>query len=343
MKDNWLTEGPRSQEFATQLMELMNAPYGVFAPNGTLALALGLLALDISASDEVIVPNSTFVGSATAVLLAGAKPVFVDIDAQTLQIDVAHAEQAVTPNTAAIMPVHLMGVAADMDAVMAFARHHKLKVIEDAAQGIGVTHNGRHVGTIGDVGCFSFFADKTITTGEGGFIACRTPDVYERLRRLRNQGRVESGSFIHPVVGFNFRITDMQAAVGLAQLKKLEEIIARKQANQALYKELLSDNPHIRVFEAPPNSAHVPFRCVLMCDRAFELADYLSENGIATRRFFYPLHKQPCFADISDPSENGRFRNSISAYEHGLLLPVFPAMRENDVARVASMINRFHQ
>ncbi|MCW2630587.1 DegT/DnrJ/EryC1/StrS family aminotransferase, partial [Mycobacterium sp.] len=295
LEDKWLTEGARSQEFASQLMELMGARYGVFAPNGTLALALGLMALEISTRDEVIVPNSTFVGSATAVLLAGAKPVFVDIDPQTLQIDVSKAEHLVTANTAAIMPVHLMGAAADMDAVMAFAKHHDLKVIEDAAQGIGVTHKGRHVGTFGDVGCFSFFADKTITTGEGGFIACQTPDVYERLRLLRNQGRLESGSFMHRVVGFNFRITDLQAAIGLAQLKKLGEIIVRKKANQALYSEQLKGNPHVRVFEAPPDSSHVPFRCVLMCDRAFELAEYLRENFIDTRRFFYPLHKQPCF------------------------------------------------
>ena len=250
LDDNWLTEGPRSREFASRLMSLTGAPYGVFAPNGTLALALGLMALGIRANDEVIVPNSTFVGSATSVLLAGGKPV-VDVDEKTLQIDTSQAEQVVTTNTAAIMPVHLMGTTADMDGVMDFATRHNLKVIEDAAQGIGVTYKGRHVGTIGDVGCFSFFADKTITTGEGGFITCQSEETYERLCLLRNQGRLNSGSFIHPMVGFNFRITDMQAAVGIAQLEKLDEIIARKQANFALYRRQLEGNPHVKVFEGP--------------------------------------------------------------------------------------------
>jgi len=342
LDDNWLTEGVRSREFASQLNRLTGAAYGVFAPNGTLALTLGLIALGIRRSDEVIVPNSTFVGSATAVLLAGGKPVFVDVDEQTLQIDVAEAEHVVTANTAAIMPVHLMGTAADMDAVMAFARHHNLKVIEDAAQGIGVSYKGRHVGTIGDVGCFSFFADKTITTGEGGFITCRSEEVYERLCLLRNQGRLNSGSFIHPAVGFNFRITDLQAAIGLAQLDKLEEIVARKRANLALYREQLKDNPHVRVFEGAPDSFYVPFRCMLMCDRAFELAEYLSANFVDTRRFFYPLHKQPCFSDIFGFSDDLSFPNSIGAYERGLLLPVYPTMLEGDICRITSAIHSFY-
>ena len=343
IRDNWLTEGPRSKEFSRRLLELTQAPYGAFAPNGTLALALALMAVEVPRDAEVIVPNSTFVGSASAVILAGAKPVFVDIDSQTLQIDVVQAEKAVTDNTAAIMPVHLMGVSADMDGVTELAARRGLKVVEDAAQGIGVDYRGRHVGTIGDVGCFSFFADKTITTGEGGFVTCRSADVYERLQLIRNQGRLKSGSFIHPAIGFNFRITDMQAAVGIAQLGKLDRIVARKRENHALYEEMLTQNPHVWIFSAPPGSNHVPFRCMLKCKRAFELAEYLDVNRIDARRFFYPLHRQPCITDLFGPIDDASFTSSIDAYERGLLLPVYPTMTEADVAHIASTINRFYE
>jgi len=343
IQDNWLTEGARCKEFAQRLLELIDAPYGVFAPNGTLALALALLAVEVPLGAEVIVPNSTFVGSASAVILAGARPVFVDIDPDTLQIDVDQAEKAVTASTAAIMPVHLMGVSADMDAVMSLAERRGLRVVEDAAQGIGVTYRDRHVGTFGDAGCFSFFADKTITTGEGGFVTCRSPQTYERLRLLRNQGRLESGSFIHAAVGFNFRITDVQAAIGIAQLGKLDQIISRKRANHAQYEETLRCNPHVWIYRAPVGSSHVPFRCALRCERAFELAEYLDSHGIDTRRFFYPLHQQPCFVDAFGFMGDAPFPHSIGAYEHGLLLPVYPTMPQEAVIRIASTINRFYE
>jgi perosamine synthetase len=343
VSDNWLTEGPRSKEFGQRLLELMDAPYGVFAPNGTLALALALMALEVFRDAEVIVPDATFVGSASAVILAGAKPVFVDIDSQTLQIDIEQAEKAVTSNTAAIMPVHLMGASADMDGVMELAERRGLKVVEDAAQGIGVNYRGRHVGTIGDVGCFSFFADKTITTGEGGFVTCNSEEVYERLQLIRNQGRLKSGSFIHPAVGFNFRITDMQAAIGIAQLSKLDQIVSRKRANHARYQELLAQNPHVRVFSAPQAGNHVPFRCAVHCEDAFELAKFLDDNCVDTRRFFYPLHRQPCFTDLFGPIDDGPFASSIDAYEHGLLLPVYPTMSHADIDHIALTINRFYE
>lgn len=343
LDDNWLTEGPRAQEFASRLLALTGAPYGVFAPNGTLALALALLALEIGPGDEVIVPDSTFVGSATAVLLAGAKPVFVDIDETTLQIDTDCAAAALTDRTAAIMPVHLMGAAADMDAVMSFAARSGIQVIEDAAQGIGVYYKSRHVGAIGDAGCFSFFADKTITTGEGGFVTCQSAEVYERLRLVRNQGRLNSGSFIHPAVGVNLRITDMQAAVGIAQLSKLSAIIERKQAHLEQYRAELAEVPSVQVFEGTANSSYVPFRCMLICDRAFELADHLGNRMIDTRRFFHPLHSQPCFTDLFGHRPDAEFPNSMRAYQRGLLLPVYPTMSATDIRRITDAISEFYR
>src|SRR5262249_23604308 len=194
-----------------------------------------------------------------------------EVDDQTFQIDLAHAETRIGPRTRAIMPVHLFGTSSDMPTVCGFADRHGLQVIEDAAQGIGVSVAGKPVGSFGDGGCFSFFADKTITTGEGGYVACRDPRVFDRLRLLRNQGRLDRGSFIHPAVGYNFRMTDVQSAIGLVQLDRLPRIVQRKQELLALYREGLSHLPEIRVLGAAEGANHVPFRCVLMTDRVREL------------------------------------------------------------------------
>jgi perosamine synthetase len=289
----WITEGPRTAEFADQLNHLIGAPYGVFAPNGTLALVLGLLALGIGPGDEVLVPDTTFIASANAVCMVGATPAFVDVTLDNYQIDVGACERALTARTRAIMPVHLYGMVANMDAVLAFARAHDLLVIEDAAQAIAVRYRGQHAGTFGDVGCFSFFADKTITTGEGGYVVCRDDAVYERLRLLRNQGRIDRGSFIHPALGFNFRITDLQAALGLGQLRKLGAIIERKHTILGWYYERLCDVEQVQFLPVEPGSEFVPFRMVLLSERSHELMQYGARRGIQSRTFFSRLANLP--------------------------------------------------
>lgn len=343
LESGWITEGPTSEEFASALNQQIDVPFGVFAPNGTLALALGLMALGIGNGDEVIVPDATFIGSATAVMMVGAKPVFVDVDAETFQIDMDRAEAVVSSATRAVMPVHINGTASPMAAVLAFAERHGLKVIEDAAQALGVSYRGRHVGGLGDVGCFSFFADKTITTGEGGYVVCRDPEIYERLQYLRNQGRLDRGSFVHPMIGYNFRITALQAAMGLAQLRKLDKIISRKLAINERYRQALADVEQVRVLGAASNSTHVPFRCVLMSSRAHELISYLQEHHIQPRTFFYPLHRQPCLiaAPAIDTKVDADFPNAIRAYEQGVCLPVFPGLVRSQFDHIVRVIRDF--
>ena len=209
--NNWITEGKKCQEFAGSLLDLTGAKHGVFAQNGTLALYLALRAIGVKPHDEVIVPNFTFIASANAVEMCGAVPVFVDINEEDLQINVKDCERVLTKKTKAIMPVHIFGMCANMDEVMNFAKDNNLKVVEDAAQGIEITWDGKHSGTFGDAGCFSFFADKTITIGEGGFVVTNDEQVYENMLYLRNQGRINRGSFIHPEIGYNFRITAVVA------------------------------------------------------------------------------------------------------------------------------------
>lgn len=344
LQDGWVTEGPASSAFSASLNELVGVPYGVFAPNGTLALALGLMALGIGPGDEVLVPDTTFIGSATSVVLVGATPVFVDVEPESFQFDARRAVAQLSPRTRAIMPVHLYGTACDMEAILGFAGRHGLKVIEDAAQGIGVTYRGRHVGSFGEVGCFSFFADKTITTGEGGYVTCRDPEIHERLLYLRNQGRLERGSFVHPAIGFNFRITDMQAAIGQAQLARLPDIVERKTALHERYRAGLAGIPQVRLLGAARDANLVPFRCVLMAEDATDLAARLEAEGVQTRSVFYPLHRQPCFAGPAEAEgiDDGRFPNASEAHRKGLCLPIFPTMTDEQVARIVALIRDFY-
>lgn len=344
LASGWITEGRVAEAFGAELNALMGAEHGVFAPNGTLALALGLMALDIGPGDEVLVPDTTFAGSATAVLLAGATPVFVDVESATYQFDVTRAEAAITPRTRAVMPVHLYGGLCDMDAVVAFAQRHGLRVIEDAAQAVGVSRSGRHAGTMGDVGCFSFFADKTITTGEGGYVVCRDLAVHQRLLFLRNQGRLRRGSFVHDEIGYNFRITDIQAAMGLAQLRRLDAIVAAKRAHQIAYRDAFADVAEVRVLHGAPEDGFVPFRCVLMAERAHDLMAWLEMRNIEVRTVFTPLHRQPCFIDHPGVATgpNLAFPNADHAYEHGVCLPMFAELTPAQIACVAAAVVEFY-
>ena len=338
---NWITEGPKSVEFVERFLDLIGCKYGVLAPNGTLALYLGLRALGIGPSDEVLVPNFTFIASANAIEMCGATPVFVDINIEDFQINIKDCERLVTSRTKAIMPVHLYGLAANMDEVLSFSSKNNLKVIEDAAQAVEVRWNDQHCGAIGDVGCFSFFADKTITTGEGGFVATNDPETYNQLLYLRNQGRKERGSFIHPEIGYNFRLTDIQAAIGIAQLKKLPDIIEKKLSLLDYYKSHLEALDEVSVLEPTnPLSNHIPFRIVLRSSEHISpLSDFLQSKNIETRTVFHPLHKQPCYSVSTPDSE---FPNSLHAYSHATCLPSYPALGHKSVDYICDSIKSYY-
>jgi perosamine synthetase len=348
LDQGWISEGPKSEAFVERLNARVGVPYGVLAPNGTLALALGLMALGIGRDDEVLVPDLTFVGSATAVHMVGAVPVIVEVNPVNFQIDTQSAARMLTSRTRAVMPVHLYGMTADMDAVMAFARQHGLKVIEDAAQAIGVQYRGRHAGSFGDVGCFSFFADKTLTIGEGGYVATSDPAIYENLRLLRNQGRIDRGSFVHGAIGYNFRITDLQAAIGLAQIERLDEVIDRKLRLLDRYRVLLEGIPQVAMMPVEEGSTHVPFRLVLLCEDMPGLRVHLEAHGVQTRGVFCPMHRQPALAFLDRRSggtqdfDDRHFPNAIRAYEQGLCLPLFPTMSQEQVAHVCDGIRSFY-
>ena len=343
-ENNWITEGPISKKFSKKLLKLIGAKYGVFAPNGTLALYLGLRAMGVGVGDEIIVPDFTFIASATAVEMTGAIPVFVDVNRKNFQIDLSKADKLVTKKTKAIMPVHIYGTVCNMNIVMKFAKKHKLMVIEDAAEAIAVHWKGKHAGTFGEVGCFSFFADKTITTAEGGFIVTDNGKIYENLLYLRNQGRVDRGSFIHPRMGYNFRMTDIQNAVGLVQLGKLGEIKRRKDRLLKLYKKLLGNIKGISFFEPEEGAEWIPFRACILCENAPELMAFMKTRKIEPRTFFYPLHKQPAFSYLRNKNhknEDSEFPNAVYGYEHGVCLPIFPTLTDKQVEYVCGVIKKF--
>ena len=341
IENKWLTEGPFSEEFLSIIKQFTGAKHALLTNNGTLALYLALKALGIQTGDEVIVPDFTFNASGSSVVFAGGKPVFVDVDRQNYNIDITKIGAAISSKTKAIMPVHIYGQSADLEPIMKVAKKHNLKVIEDAAQSYGVFYKGRHTGTIGDIGMISFFADKTVTTGEGGVLLTDNDSLCERLQYLRNQGRLDSGTFVHKQLGMNFRMTDLQCAVGVAQLKKFQEIERLKLRNFKLYKKLLNDVNEIKVMEEVNYSNLVPFRFPVITKDLDNLIAHLEARGIQTRRFFYPLHKQPCYKNIGSKSKS--YPNADFLYENGLALPIFPSLKREQIVYICKSIKEFYQ
>lgn len=342
VRTKWLTEGKKSEEFVERLKAYTGAKHLVLAPNGTLALFMAVAVAGLGPGDEVVVPDFTFLGSATAVVLAGATPVFADVHPETFNLTPESLRRAISPRTKGVMPVHIYGQAADMDPILNIAKEHGLKVIEDAAQGIGVRYKGRHVGTIGDLGCFSFFADKTMTTGEGGAVLTNDDAMGERLLYFRNQGRLQRGSFIHPQMGWNFRLTDIQSAIGLAQMRKLDWIIQRKSEVEEHYRRFLAAVPEVRLPKADPAGTRVPFRINLLVPDPQALCDHLERVGVGVRRFFYPLHRQPCFTPQNSRSGTD-FIHSVHAFEHGVSLPSSVNLTPAEIEYVCSRIADFYQ
>ena len=341
IENKWLTEGPFSEEFLSIIKQFTGAKHALLTNNGTLALYLALKALGIQTGDEVIVPDFTFNASGSSVVFAGGKPVFVDVDRQNYNIDVTKIEAAISSKTKAIMPVHIYGQSADLYPIMKIAKRYNIKVLEDAAQAYGVFYRGKHTGTIGDIGMISFFADKTVTAGEGGVLLTDNDSLYERLQYLRNQGRLDSGTFVHKQLGMNFRMTDLQCAVGVAQLKKYQEIEGLKLNNFRLYKKLLSDMDEIKVMEEVDHSNLVPFRFAAIAKDLKALIDHLEARGIQTRRFFYPLHNQPCFESLGFRTKP--YPNSDYLYKNGLALPVFPGLKKEQIVYICNCIENFYK
>jgi perosamine synthetase len=328
LQTNWVSSlGKYITRFEEEFSRYCGARHGIACSNGTVALHLALMALGIGDGDEVIIPDFTLIVSANVVILAGAKPVLVDVDPRTWCINGDQIEANITPRTKAIMAVHMYGHPCDMNRIMAIAQRHKLAVIEDCAQAHGAEVNGRKVGGLGDAGCFSFYGNKILSTGEGGMVLCNDDKLADRMRLVRNQG-FEEPRFVHRVMGFNYRLTNMQAAIGLAQTEKVAEKVARKREIAQSYNRMLQGHPALTLPTEEAWAKNVYWMYGVLIGKEFgrtrnEVMNRLREQGVDTRAFFYPMHKQPVYqgSDRRFPETSGSYPVSDDLGNRGLYLP----------------------
>ncbi len=339
IRSTFITENELTKEFEQFFLNYTGAKHAIAYSNGTVALFALLKSLGIADGDEVIVPDLTFIATSNSVLLAGGKPVFCDMQGENLRMDLRHAEKIVTKNTKAILPVHLYGLAEDMDAINNFADAYNLMVIEDAAQGVGVRLSGKHVGTFGLAGVLSFYGNKTITTGEGGIILTDDDDLAKKCYRFKNHGRDKKGIFKHDYVGFNFSFTEMQAAVGIAQTKKLERIVNRKKEIFSGYYDELHGTKGITFSPQNDQISPVHWFTNIYVKSAQSLSEFLLKREIQTRRFFYPLHLQPCYKDIR--VKHNSFPVTEKLYAEGLSLPSSFSLQLSEIEYIIKSIKEY--
>jgi dTDP-4-amino-4,6-dideoxygalactose transaminase len=350
LDSGWMTTGPRALEFGQKVAELSGAAHGLALNSCTGALHLGLAALDIRPGDEVITSTWTFCSTINVILHMGATPVLVDVEPDTLNLDPAAVAAAVTPRTRAILPVHFAGHPAEMDSLLGTAREHGLEVIEDAAHALGASYHGRPVGSLGRVTCFSFYAIKNITTGEGGALVTPDEEIFRRAQILSLHGiskdawkRYESmGSWYYEVVapGFKYNLTDMAAAIGLVQLDRWPEFHARRHLLAARYDAHFASLPEIQPLATRNGIEHARHLYPVLLDlerltidRSRFIEGLRAEN-IGTTVNFIPIHLHPYYRDEFGYSAN-QFPVASSTYPRLVTLPLYPRMEESDVDDVA--------
>lgn len=341
----WISQGPRVREFEEAFAARVGAADAVATTSCTTALALALHASGVGPGDEVIVPSLSFVATANAVWHCGAEPVFADIDPCTYNLDAAAAARAITARTKVIMPVHQVGLPADMDAFFELSERHGIAIVEDAACAIGATYRERPIGSLPSLACFSLHPRKVITTGEGGIITVRDPAVAERLRRLRTHGMDASDLARHtardvvietyPERGFNFRMTDMQATLGLCQLRALDWILERRRGLAERYTAALARIPYIEAPYDPPYASRTwQSYCVRIAPGApigrTELMRSLLQDGISTRRGVMAVHEEGAYGDRLDGGRRLGLEHTEAATRETLMLPLFPDLSEDD-------------
>lgn len=339
LDSNYLNEGDVTNRFEQDIARLLGAKHAVGVTSGTAALFLALAALKIGHGDEVIVPDMTFIASANAVTLAGATPVLVDVERSSLNISPEAFANAITPRTRAVMPVHVSGRAANLPALAAIADARGIAIVEDAAEALTSSIDGRALGTVGIAGCLSFSPNKTITTGQGGIVLTNDDPLHVRLRELKDQGRPvrgTGGDDVHAVVGYNFKLTNLQAAVGLGQLSYLGDRLARQKRTYELYAAGLDGVAGIHLPGFDLARGEVPQWVDAIVERRDDLDTFLRARRIDCRRFWFPLHTQGPYRAPDDG-----FPNAMWAARRALWLPSAFTMTDADVETVISAVREF--
>ena len=336
LETGWISgSGKYVDDFEREFASFCGVEHAVSVASGTAGLHVALLALGIGPGDEVIVPDLTYVASANAVTYCGAKPVFADVDLSNWTLDPRDAARKISPATKAIMPVHIYGHPADIDPILELASAHNLSVVEDAAEAHGAEYKGRRVGGLGDVGVFSFFGNKIITTGEGGMITTNDKVLADKIRLLKGQGMDAARRYWFPIVGYNYRMTNIQAAIGLAQLERIEWFIERKREIAALYDEAMRSLPVTTPLEAVwAKSVYWLYSVCLPeeFDRDQIMARLL-ERGIETRPFFHPMHHLPPY---HQPGGDATLPVTANLAARGINLPSSPLMTHEDITYITN-------
>jgi perosamine synthetase len=323
IKTNWISsQGKFVKQFESMFSNYHENKKSVAVSNGTVALHLALESLGIGKGDEVIVPDLTFAASINAIIYTGATPVLIDVDLLSWNLDISQLEGLISDKTKAIMPVHLYGLPCDMENIMSIAKKYNLFVIEDCAEALGSFYNNKPVGTFGDVATFSFYGNKTITTGEGGMLVFKDPLISERASVLRDHGMSKTKRYWHDFVGYNYRLTNIQAAIGVAQFERLDEFVSAKQTNANFYNQLFSN---LNFFEIPLQTSksinsYWLYTCLVKENATFnrdQLIDFLQQKGVETRPVFYPMHLMPPYAKYMKKP----LVNSIDISERGISFP----------------------
>ena len=340
LKTNWISSRGRFvDEFENSFSNYHNMPNALAVSNGTVALSLALEALGIGKDDEVIVPDLTFAASINAIIHAGATPVLVDVNLETWTLDVRQFEEAISQKTKAVMPVHLYGHPSEMNKIVEIAKRNKLFIVEDCAEALGSKINNTMIGTFGDASCFSFFGNKTITTGEGGMILFKDQKIAQKARILRDHGMNPERRYWHDVIGYNYRMTNIQAAIGLAQMERIEYFINHK---RNLAKEYLNEMKNIDFVLHPPEASwayntYWLYSVLILPESELNRDDLIramSLNGIETRPVFYPLHEMPIYKKYI---KGNKFPNSKFISDHGICLPSASTASLEDVIKVSKV------
>ncbi|BAL22592.1 DegT/DnrJ/EryC1/StrS aminotransferase family protein [Azoarcus sp. KH32C] len=339
MDSTWISSaGKYITAFEETFARFCGVRHAIATNNGTTALHLALVALGLKPGDEVLIPTVTYIATANAVRYCGAEPVLLDVCPDTMNIDPAELERRLTPKTKGIIPVHLYGHPAEMEPIMAFARRHNLFVLEDAAEAHGAEYQGKKVGTFGDCATFSFFGNKIVTTGEGGMVTTNDDDLAAHLRLLRGQGMDPKRRYWFPEVGYNYRMTNIQAAIGLAQMENIDQALAERQRLAGWYNEALAPLATDIVLPATAPWAHHVFWMYTVFlrtggeERRNAIMRALDEQGIETRPVFYPMHVLPPYQQPSS------FPVADLWSHRGINLPTHQLLSRDDVQRIAEAL-----
>lgn len=318
----YLTENQETKKFEKNLKNKFKVNHAIAVSNWTNGIFLLLKSANIKKGDEVIVPNLTFIATVTPVIWAGATPVLCDVDKDNFCLDLDKLSKLINSKTKCVIPVHLYGHCCDLQKLSKITKKKKILIIEDAAQAMGAKYKNRYLGTISNMGGFSFYGNKIMTTGEGGVIFVKNKEISKKIYALKNHGREKKGIFKHKIIGYNFMFTEMQAAIGNVQLKKLDRILKKKLFINKFYKNKLQNIKHIKFMKNLPNNDPVHWFTNILVKNKKELQKYLQKNKIQTRDFFLPLNKQPCFKKTKIIKNiNSKFPVSEELYSSGISLP----------------------